>query len=63
MSNLLNHPDVLKEARVELDSQIGEENLMHELDVPKLRYLSKHNIRDPSIVPSSPIASTSHVLR
>ena len=39
MSNLLNHSQVLKKARVELDNQIGQEKLLNELDVSKLHYL------------------------
>ncbi|XP_065635072.1 cytochrome P450 81E8 [Quercus suber] len=39
MSNLLNHSEVLKKARVELDNQIGQEKLLNELDVSKLHYL------------------------
>ncbi|XP_030926572.1 cytochrome P450 81Q32-like isoform X1 [Quercus lobata] len=39
MSNLINHPDVLKKARVDLDNQIGQEKLIDELDVSKLHYL------------------------
>ncbi|XWS30820.1 hypothetical protein CRYUN_Cryun23aG0023400 [Craigia yunnanensis] len=39
MSNLLNHSEVLKKARAEIDSQIGVENLIDEPDVFKLHYL------------------------
>jgi isoflavone 2'-hydroxylase len=39
MSNLLNHCHVLKKTKAELDSQIGEENLMDEPDLSKLSYL------------------------
>ncbi|KAL4600053.1 hypothetical protein ACB092_11G170300 [Castanea dentata] len=39
MSNLLNHSQVLKKARIELDNQIGQEKLLNELDVSKLHYL------------------------
>ncbi|XP_039034796.1 cytochrome P450 81D11-like [Hibiscus syriacus] len=39
MSNLLNHPEVLRRAKAEIDSEIGEENLIDESDLPKLKYL------------------------
>ncbi|KAM5576690.1 cytochrome P450 81E8 [Rosa sericea] len=39
MSNLLNHPHVLKEARAELDSHLGLDLLVDEPDVSKLPYL------------------------
>ena len=39
MTNLLNHPNILKKARDEIDSQIGEEKLIKELGVSKLHYL------------------------
>ncbi|XVF71420.1 hypothetical protein PTKIN_Ptkin12aG0035800 [Pterospermum kingtungense] len=46
MSNLLNHPEVLKKAKVEIDDQIGQENLIDEYDVSKLHYL-----QTPLLVP------------
>ncbi|XP_059428369.1 cytochrome P450 81Q32-like [Corylus avellana] len=55
MSNLLNHPDVLKKARAELDSQIGEENLMDEPDVPKLRYLQSIISETLRLYPAAPL--------
>lgn len=39
MSNLLNHPDVLKKARAEIDAQVGQERLVDESDITKLPYL------------------------
>ncbi|PON49934.1 Cytochrome P450, E-class, group I [Parasponia andersonii] len=39
MSNLLNHPHVLKKARAELDSQVGQQQLVDESDLSKLPYL------------------------
>ncbi|KAJ1414505.1 Cytochrome P450 [Sesbania bispinosa] len=39
MSNLLNHPEVLEKAIIELDTQVGQERLMEEVDVTKLQYL------------------------
>ena len=39
MSNMINHLDVLKKARVELDNQIGQEKLIDEPNVSKLHYI------------------------
>ncbi|KAL6227416.1 hypothetical protein ACLB2K_001374 [Fragaria x ananassa] len=39
MSNLLNHPEVLKRARAELDAELGQERLIDEPDIFKLPYL------------------------
>ncbi|PON46383.1 Cytochrome P450, E-class, group I [Trema orientale] len=39
MSNLLNHPHVLKKAIAELDSQVGQQQLVDESDLSKLPYL------------------------
>ena len=41
MSNMINHPNVLKKAKVELDNQIGQEKLIDELDVSKLHYIQR----------------------
>nr|AFK43950.1 unknown [Medicago truncatula] len=39
MSELLNHPEVLKKAKEELDTQIGKNKLVDEQDLSKLPYL------------------------
>ncbi|KAH9610388.1 hypothetical protein KSS87_023625, partial [Heliosperma pusillum] len=39
MSVLLNHPDVLDKARLEIDGEVGEDHLVDELDLPKLKFL------------------------
>ncbi|KAI3451969.1 hypothetical protein Pfo_008634 [Paulownia fortunei] len=39
MSLLLNHPDVLQKAKLELDSQVGHQRLLEEQDLPNLHYL------------------------
>ncbi|PON49936.1 Cytochrome P450, E-class, group I [Parasponia andersonii] len=39
MSSLLNHPYILKKARFELDSQVGQQKLVDESDLSKLSYL------------------------
>lgn len=55
MSNLLNHPEVLEKARIELDTEVGQERLMEEADVTKLQYL--HNIISETLrlYPAAPI--------
>jgi isoflavone 2'-hydroxylase len=55
MSNLLNHPDVLKKAKTELDNQIREEDLMDEPDVPKLRYLQSIISETLRLYPATPL--------
>lgn len=39
VSLLLNHPDVLRKARVEVASYVGDDRLADETDLPKLNYL------------------------
>ncbi|XP_056858377.1 cytochrome P450 81D11-like [Raphanus sativus] len=39
MSNLLNHPNVLKKAKTEIDEKIGLDRLIEEQDIVKLPYL------------------------
>jgi cytochrome P450 len=39
MSNLLNHPEVLRKAKTEIDDQIGVDRLVEEQDIVKLPYL------------------------
>ncbi|XWS36892.1 hypothetical protein CRYUN_Cryun20dG0124500 [Craigia yunnanensis] len=55
MSNLLNNPDVLKIARAELDSQIGQEMLIDEPDVPKLQYLQSIIFETLRLKPAAPL--------
>jgi isoflavone 2'-hydroxylase len=39
MSNILNHPKVLKKLRDELNTHVGQDHLVDESDLPKLTYL------------------------
>ncbi|NP_001296581.1 isoflavone 2'-hydroxylase [Cicer arietinum] len=39
MSNLLNHPEILKKVKDELDIHVGQDRLVDESDLPKLTYL------------------------
>lgn len=39
ISHLLNHPEVLEKARIELEAEVGEERLVEEADVARLPYL------------------------
>ena len=55
MSNLLNHPNVLKKAKAELDSQIGKENLLDEPDVSKLPYLQSIISETLRLYPAVPL--------
>ena len=55
MSNLLNHPDVLKKARAELDAQIGQERLIDEPDIAKLPYLQNIMSETLRLYPAAPL--------
>jgi len=39
MANLLNHPEIVKMAKMELDTHIGQNRLLDEVDISKLPYL------------------------
>ena len=60
MSNLINHPEVLKKAKAELDTQIEQDKWIDEQDVSKLHYLQciiletfRLNPPGPLLVPHS----------
>ncbi|KAM3690688.1 hypothetical protein ACB098_09G142300 [Castanea mollissima] len=55
MSNLLNHSQVLKKARVELDIQIGQEKLINEQDASKLHYLQNIILETLRLYPAAPL--------
>ncbi|XP_039034795.1 cytochrome P450 81Q32-like [Hibiscus syriacus] len=55
MSNLLNHPVVLRRAKAEIDSEIGEENLIDESDLPKLKYLQGIIFETLRLYPAAPL--------
>ena len=55
ITNLLNHPNILKKARDEIDSQIGEEKLIKESDVSKLHYLQSIISETLRLYPAAPL--------
>ena len=55
MSNLLNHPHVLKKARAELDAELGQEHLIDEPDVIKLPYLQSIISETLRLYPTAPL--------
>lgn len=55
MSNLLNHPDILKKARAELDTRIGHQHLIDESDLPKLPYLQSTISETLRLYPAAPL--------
>ena len=55
MSNMINHPDVLKKARVELDNQIGQEKLIDEPNISKLHYIQSIILETLRLYPVAPL--------
>ncbi|KAI9128159.1 hypothetical protein K1719_001152 [Acacia pycnantha] len=55
MSCLLNNPHVLEKAKKEIDSQIGQERLIDELDVSKLPYLQSIISETLRLHPAAPL--------
>ncbi|XP_028786127.1 cytochrome P450 81E8-like [Neltuma alba] len=55
MSSLLNHPEVLRRARQEIDMQIGEEHLIDEQDIMKLPYLQSIVSETFRLHPTAPL--------
>ncbi|KAF3440213.1 hypothetical protein FNV43_RR18496 [Rhamnella rubrinervis] len=55
MANLLNHPRVLKKARVELDEHVGQQNLIDEQDLSKLPYLQNIISETLRLKPAAPL--------
>ncbi|XP_022740236.1 cytochrome P450 81D11-like [Durio zibethinus] len=55
MSNLLNHPNVLKKAREEIDAQVGQERLIDEPDIAKLPYLQGIMSETLRLYPAAPL--------
>lgn len=55
MSNLLNHPEVLKNAKDEMDTYIGQDRLLNESDLTKLPYLKKVVLETLRMYPPAPL--------
>ncbi|KAL0543104.1 hypothetical protein IC582_018191 [Cucumis melo] len=55
LCHLLNNPQVLKMARDELDTQIGQERLVEESDIPKLPYLQRIIYETLRLNPAAPM--------
>ena len=55
MSNLLNHPNVLKKAKDEIDVHIGQNHLLEESEVSKLHYLQNIISETLRICPAAPL--------
>lgn len=55
MSNLLNYPEVLKKARIEIDEKIGFDRLVDEPDIVNLPYLQKIVSETLRLYPAVPL--------
>ncbi|KAA8547175.1 hypothetical protein F0562_003616 [Nyssa sinensis] len=55
MSLLLNHPEVLKKARIELDTHVGQNRLIDESDISKLHYLQSIILETFRLCPAAPL--------
>ncbi|XP_010415197.1 PREDICTED: cytochrome P450 81D11 [Camelina sativa] len=60
LSNLLNHPEVLKKARDEIDNNIGLDRLVEESDISNLPYLQNIVFETLRLYPAGPM-SVPHV--
>ncbi|TYJ25998.1 hypothetical protein E1A91_A07G088600v1 [Gossypium mustelinum] len=52
---MLNHPEVLKKAQAEIDTEIGQENLIDGSDVSKLKYLQSIILEAQRLHPALPL--------
>ncbi|GMP64136.1 hypothetical protein CsSME_00025556 [Camellia sinensis var. sinensis] len=55
LSLLVNHPEVLKKARVEVDTHVGQERLIDEPDLSKLHYLQAIIYETYRLFPAAPL--------
>ncbi|KAK4712134.1 hypothetical protein R3W88_006647 [Solanum pinnatisectum] len=55
MSLLLNHPEVLEKARIEIDNHVGKDRLVDEADLPKLKYLQSIISQTLRLYPAAPM--------
>lgn len=62
MSLLFNHPEVLNKARSELDNHVGDDHLVDEADLPKLKYLQSIISETLQLFPAAPVlVPTNHL--
>ncbi|KAK7282085.1 hypothetical protein RIF29_10617 [Crotalaria pallida] len=62
LCNLLNHPEILKKTRDELDTHIGQDQLLNEFDLSKLPYLKNIILETLRLYPPAPLLIP-HVFR
>ncbi|CAA0397784.1 unnamed protein product [Arabidopsis thaliana] len=55
MSNLLNHPEILKKARMEIDEKVGLDRLVDESDIVNLSYLQSIVLETLRMYPAVPL--------
>ncbi|XP_021908295.1 cytochrome P450 81D11-like [Carica papaya] len=55
LSNLLNHRDVLINVKTEIDTQVGQNRLLDESDIPNLQYLQNVIFETLRLYPTAPL--------
>ncbi|XP_027925138.1 cytochrome P450 81E8-like [Vigna unguiculata] len=55
MTNLLNQPEILKKAKREIDTHIGQNRLVDEVDIPKLPYIQSIVYETLRLHPAAPM--------
>lgn len=55
MSLLLNNPNVLDKVRSEIESQIQQDHMVEELDLPRLPYLQNVTLETLRMFPAGPL--------
>ncbi|XP_058772819.1 cytochrome P450 81E8-like [Vicia villosa] len=55
MANLLNHPEILEKAKIELENHIGQESLIEEGEATKLQYLQNIISETLRLHPAAPM--------
>lgn len=63
LSLLLNHPEAMHKTKVEIDTYVGQDQLLIEQDIAKLKLIAKRNHRDTSAISCGSTHDTPRVLQ